>query len=93
MRAMQKCENAERLRLAATMGLRPKLRLRLRLKLRVADGRMAVKDIYDGQAKVMHKTFYRSLKVEAWPGSAILTRSKPATTTEAINFRCCDSRG
>lgn len=85
MRAMQKCENAERLRLAATM--------RLRLRLRVADGRMAVKDIYDGQAKVMHKTFYRSLKVEAWPGSAILTRSKPATTTEAINFRCCDSRG
>lgn len=85
MRAMQKCENAERLRLAATMRLRP--------KLRVADGRMAVKDIYDGQAKVMHKTFYRSLKVEAWPGSAILTRSKPATTTEAINFRCCDSRG
>lgn len=91
MRAMQKCENAERLRLAATMRLRPKLRLELRL--RVADGRMAVKDIYDGQAKVMHKTFYRSLKVEAWPGSAILTRSKPATTTEAINFRCCDSRG
>lgn len=90
MRAMQKCENAERLRLA-TMRLRPKLRLELRL--RVADGRMAVKDIYDGQAKVMHKTFYRSLKVEAWPGSAILTRSKPATTTEAINFRCCDSRG
>lgn len=91
MRAMQKCENAERLRLAATMRLRPKLRLELRP--RVADGRMAVKDIYDGQAKVMHKTFYRSLKVEAWPGSAILTRSKPATTTEAINFRCCDSRG
>lgn len=91
MRAMQKCENAERLRLAATMRLRPKLGLELRL--RVADGRMAVKDIYDGQAKVMHKTFYRSLKVEAWPGSAILTRSKPATTTEAINFRCCDSRG
>lgn len=91
MRAMQKCENSERLRLAATMRLRPKLRLELRL--RVADGRMAVKDIYDGQAKVMHKTFYRSLKVEAWPGSAILTRSKPATTTEAINFRCCDSRG
>lgn len=91
MRAMQKCENAERLRLAATIRLRPKLRLELRL--RVADGRMAVKDIYDGQAKVMHKTFYRSLKVEAWPGSAILTRSKPATTTEAINFRCCDSRG
>lgn len=91
MRAVQKCENAERLRLAATMRLRPKLRLELRP--RVADGRMAVKDIYDGQAKVMHKTFYRSLKVEAWPGSAILTRSKPATTTEAINFRCCDSRG
>lgn len=81
MRAMQKCENAERLRLAAR-GLRMRMRMR-----------MAVKDIYDGQAKVMHKTFYRTLKVEAWLQAAILTRSKPATTTEAINFRCCDSRG